>query len=790
MWNIDSESNAESAQEITYSKFNGAHAEPTDETGQIKDTSHSTHHSDLTETGARNYAGDEGSGNQTTGAFSTNIAGADVYQIIAHDEIHTETTHTSPDTATEVWGDHQEWVDDYYDWVWHPNWVNYPYQMDDYDDYGNVVGSHSEDNWIDEGDWSWDLIEEGFWTTVPDEDPHWDKVDGEDIEAESESDATLTLSGTEQFSETTSGDSFDDFGNGTQTTNHTYSLYVTTHTRSDDGQGHVDEDSDSRNEAKSDESSRYGLLGDVHFAGLGANGVVGSQNVGAPLQLHHPAEPKGGELSSGHAAGGGLAEGIGDFASGQAASGAASMDQYAAQNLDLLHQYCFARETLVLTKRGMLPIVDVQPNDEVRAVPDHAPHSVADWYRVERVYHNDPAALLNVHVEGLEQPIRATHNHPWYVVGRGWTSTAELAAGDMLVTADGRSTRVNEILDNGDVEPVFNLCVAKAHTYFVGDESCAVLVHNQSLWDSLTAWETTVFGVKMVGPRHPNAGGVADFGQMGSNAVEEVKIVARDTAAAAPHFAGAVKDTFMDGRASDSLQGQVQQMGNNVIGAAEFGMNVIAATDNALNGTRNPEVHLQRFDTKPVWGHQKAFEDGKVVGDYTATEQNLAISAYGLHNTARALATAGTGTAIVGGGEAAVLQLSGAAATVAQAGVGATQVVAGTGAYANQLHTVYATDSRVGTSGSYPRDFRSKRTNDWSGQFNSEAEARTLARQKLGKDPVEIEPGKWRSQDGKWQYRAKPGDVSERHIHLEELDPETGEVLQNLHLRWPEGAGR
>ena len=90
----------------------------------------------------------------------------------------------------------------------------------------------------------------------------------------------------------------------------------------------------------------------------------------------------------------------------------------------------------------------------------------------------------------------------------------------------------------------------------------------------------------------------------------------------------------------------------------------------------------------------------------------------------------------------------------------------------------------------FPKDFSTKNTKNWSGAFKYEGEARALARTKLGKNPVEIEPGKWRSADGKWQYRGKPGDLAENHIHLEELDQVTGEVLQNLHLRWPDGAGR
>lgn len=94
------------------------------------------------------------------------------------------------------------------------------------------------------------------------------------------------------------------------------------------------------------------------------------------------------------------------------------------------------------------------------------------------------------------------------------------------------------------------------------------------------------------------------------------------------------------------------------------------------------------------------------------------------------------------------------------------------------------------TKSGFLRDFASKNTKSWSAMFKSEGEARALAREKLGANPVELEPGKLRSADSKWQYRAKPGDVADNHIHLEELNPKTGEVLQNLHLRWPEGAGR
>lgn len=84
-------------------------------------------------------------------------------------------------------------------------------------------------------------------------------------------------------------------------------------------------------------------------------------------------------------------------------------------------------------------------------------------------------------------------------------------------------------------------------------------------------------------------------------------------------------------------------------------------------------------------------------------------------------------------------------------------------------------------------DFATGQTKNWSAWYGSEREARALARTKLGSDPVEIETGKWLSKDHRWQYQAKDGDLNDpngRHIHLEQIDPDTGEVIQNIHLRW------
>ena len=100
--------------------------------------------------------------------------------------------------------------------------------------------------------------------------------------------------------------------------------------------------------------------------------------------------------------------------------------------------------------------------------------------RFVRVYANPADRLIGVHVGG--QVIRATLHHPFYVRGSGWTGASRLMPGDQLLSHDGSWLPVTETFDNGDLEPVYNLCVQDHHTYFVGKPAWgfSVLVHNQS----------------------------------------------------------------------------------------------------------------------------------------------------------------------------------------------------------------------------------------------------------------------------------------------------------------------
>lgn len=111
------------------------------------------------------------------------------------------------------------------------------------------------------------------------------------------------------------------------------------------------------------------------------------------------------------------------------------------------------------------------------------------------------------------------------------------------------------------------------------------------------------------------------------------------------------------------------------------------------------------------------------------------------------------------------------------------------------LHSYYVVVGDVavlvhncGVNKGLPRDFPSEATVNRSALFGSEREARALAREKVGHNPIEVAPHKLRTQDGAWQYRAKPGDADKGHVHLERLNPKTGEVLENWHLNWSGGS--
>ena len=78
--------------------------------------------------------------------------------------------------------------------------------------------------------------------------------------------------------------------------------------------------------------------------------------------------------------------------------------------------------------------------------------------KVEQTYRGGVKPLMRVYY--ANEMIRVTHEHPWYVKGRGWVASARLQPGDLLMTSTGGWVPVERTEDLGEQDEVFNLRVA------------------------------------------------------------------------------------------------------------------------------------------------------------------------------------------------------------------------------------------------------------------------------------------------------------------------------------------
>ncbi|VTS04884.1 polymorphic toxin-type HINT domain-containing protein [Tuwongella immobilis] len=96
---------------------------------------------------------------------------------------------------------------------------------------------------------------------------------------------------------------------------------------------------------------------------------------------------------------------------------------------------------------------------------------------VEAVFERS-AIIFELRVAG--QLIETTAEHPFWVVGRGWTPVWELSIGDCLRTIAGESVSIEGVHETDRRQTVYNLQVSDYHTYFVGCQEWgfSVWAHN------------------------------------------------------------------------------------------------------------------------------------------------------------------------------------------------------------------------------------------------------------------------------------------------------------------------
>lgn len=134
----------------------------------------------------------------------------------------------------------------------------------------------------------------------------------------------------------------------------------------------------------------------------------------------------------------------------------------------------FAGSTLVLMADGsQRPIDQIQVGDQVIASDPETGTQRAET--VQEVFVHDDT-LTELIVDG--QVLTTTEDHPfWSVTDSQFERADQLAPGELVLTADGRTLPVSG-LEARTAHPgtAYNLAIAKIHTYHAGND--ALLVHN------------------------------------------------------------------------------------------------------------------------------------------------------------------------------------------------------------------------------------------------------------------------------------------------------------------------
>ncbi len=137
---------------------------------------------------------------------------------------------------------------------------------------------------------------------------------------------------------------------------------------------------------------------------------------------------------------------------------------------------CFAAGTPVRTRDGRKPIETLLVGDQVLA-QDVTTGSLG-FHPVTVVHHNAPSATIRLALDNGDALVASVY-HRFWCAGIGWKMARELKPGDTLRTYAGLAKIVST--QPGLVVPVYNLDVAEARTFFVGNHDA--LVHDNTLPD-------------------------------------------------------------------------------------------------------------------------------------------------------------------------------------------------------------------------------------------------------------------------------------------------------------------
>ena len=141
---------------------------------------------------------------------------------------------------------------------------------------------------------------------------------------------------------------------------------------------------------------------------------------------------------------------------------------------------CFMAGTLVTTKKGLKPIEEIKIGEYVLSRNEESGEN--SYKKVTDTLIRSTYNICTIELENGK--IKSTTGHLFMVKDKWWKAAAELKAGDVLETENGKCQVVKSITVEEKCYPVttYNLSVEDNHTFFVGEER--VLTHNTKVFTS------------------------------------------------------------------------------------------------------------------------------------------------------------------------------------------------------------------------------------------------------------------------------------------------------------------
>lgn len=143
-------------------------------------------------------------------------------------------------------------------------------------------------------------------------------------------------------------------------------------------------------------------------------------------------------------------------------------------NKGMQQRTCFVAGTMILTASGLVAIENIKVGDKVISTDPNT--GITEEKAVLETFRRTATEFVHLTIRG--EQIITTHDHPFYVIGKGFVNAGKLKTSDKLLDTHGKPLEINDIAfeSTGLPTKVFNFKVEKYHTYYASN--ICIFVHN------------------------------------------------------------------------------------------------------------------------------------------------------------------------------------------------------------------------------------------------------------------------------------------------------------------------